>query len=66
MLGVPYHVAPKFSFATARTHAYRLTTVLHVGAEHSMGKKRQVRKFGEVKRLLNPKDNRMYVDFAIG
>lgn len=26
-----------------------------------MGKKKQVRKFGEVKRLLNPKDTRLYV-----
>lgn len=26
-----------------------------------MGKKKQVRKFGEVKRLLNPNDNRLYV-----
>lgn len=26
-----------------------------------MGKKKQVRKFGEVKRMLNPKDTRLYV-----
>lgn len=28
---------------------------------YTMGKKKQVRKFGEVKRLLNPKDTRLYV-----
>ena len=29
-----------------------------------MGKKKQVRKFGEVKRMLNPKDTRLYVHFC--
>jgi len=52
-LAASYHVARPIFFLrhtlSSRPPAY------------TMGKKKQVRKFGEVKRLLNPKDTRLYV-----